>query len=347
MANGLGRRILNWLKAPAAAGAVETPPAAPAPIDAVITWVDGFDPAYVARREACMAALRSRDPIAASRGEGAFTARRYGDHEEIRYCVRSIANHAPWVRTIWIVTDDQIPPYFDLARADGRIRLVSHTDIFNGMPAAVPNFSSTAIESVLWRIDGLAEHYLYFNDDFFLARAAAPSDFFQGDKFLIRGRWTDLSSPDTPPWLLHRVNAAELFGYGPEHVFVESHGPAPQTRSAAAEMWKLNPAQWERNVGYRFRGPEGFAAVTAFNHWSIRRKTAIERPGKECTVYTPYPRNKPEAEVRAELERIVAGKVLSVCFNALDDWSVMFPDVYDYLDRITGPRLEWERPGRG
>ena len=47
------------------------------------------------------------------------------------------------------------------------------------LPAdALPTFNSHAIEASLHHIDGLAEHFVYFNDDMFVGRPLRPEPFF-------------------------------------------------------------------------------------------------------------------------------------------------------------------------
>ena len=57
------------------------------------------------------------------------------------------------------------------------VTVVSHREVF-GDTGLLPTFNSQAIESRLHRIPGLAEHFLYFNDDMFMGRAVAPDLFF-------------------------------------------------------------------------------------------------------------------------------------------------------------------------
>ena len=66
-------------------------------VDVVIAWVDGADPEHSARRKRYLA-----DPGGDAELErGAHDERRFSDNDEIRFCLRSIRNYAPWVRTIW------------------------------------------------------------------------------------------------------------------------------------------------------------------------------------------------------------------------------------------------------
>ena len=44
--------------------------------------------------------------------------------QELRYSLRSVEQHAPWVRHIYIVTSGQIPSWLDLDSP--RVTLVSH-----------------------------------------------------------------------------------------------------------------------------------------------------------------------------------------------------------------------------
>ena len=64
-------------------------------IDVVIARVDGRDRKHRAKRRRYLA-----DPGGDARPErGAVDERRFSDSDEIRFCLRSIRNYAPWVRT--------------------------------------------------------------------------------------------------------------------------------------------------------------------------------------------------------------------------------------------------------
>ena len=46
---------------------------------------------------------------AVAQGGNAMSDNRYRDSEELRYSLRSLVKFAPWIRKIFIVTDNQIP----------------------------------------------------------------------------------------------------------------------------------------------------------------------------------------------------------------------------------------------
>ena len=136
-------------------------------IDLVYLWVDGNDPVWLTKKNEFLPADRQVDPQVA--GEC-----RYVENDELRYSLRSVEKFAPWIRRVYIVTDDQTPAWLDTSNP--RIRVVSHREI---MPAEIlPVFNSCTIELFLPRIPGLAEHFLYANDDMFFSRPVDPGFFF-------------------------------------------------------------------------------------------------------------------------------------------------------------------------
>ena len=95
----------------------------------------------------------------------------------LRYVFRGIAKYMPFIdRVVLIVsTESQVPAWINR----DKVRIVPHDEF---MPAAhLPTFSSSAIESDLWRIEGLSDRFIYGNDDFFPLKPLEESDFFSED----------------------------------------------------------------------------------------------------------------------------------------------------------------------
>lgn len=224
------------------------------PIDLVYTWVDGADPDWQARRTAAWAGTQPAQlsPLAANPS-------RWINRDELRYSLRSLVAHADWVRTIYIVTDRQVPSWLDVSSP--RVRVVDHTEIFPTRDV-LPTFNSHAIESRLHHIDGLAEHYLYLNDDMFFGRRTTPEDFFFGNglarlfpspKPLPDG---PASASDTPVEAAGKNNRdllAAKFGRTATHRFL--HAPYPQVRSVLHEIETTFPLECTRTTASRFRHP--------------------------------------------------------------------------------------------
>lgn len=142
-------------------------------IDMVYLWVDGNDSVWRKKHDAfCGNASYNAE----TNGEN-----RYANNDELRYSLRSIEMYAPWIRKIFIVSDNQVPGW--LNTYSRRVVIVDHTDI---MPTeSLPCFNSCLIEHFIYRIPGLAEHFLYSNDDMYINRKVTPDDFFTREGYPI------------------------------------------------------------------------------------------------------------------------------------------------------------------
>lgn len=138
-------------------------------IDLVYLWVNGNDPQWLAKRNACIGKTEEKSAVNC---DG-----RYADNDELKYSLRSIDKYAPWLRRIFIVTDNQVPVWLDTSNA--KVRTVDHKEI---MPdVCLPCFNSAVIEHFLYKIPGLAEHFIYANDDMFINKPVTPETFFGKD----------------------------------------------------------------------------------------------------------------------------------------------------------------------
>lgn len=137
-------------------------------IDLVYLWVDGSDPEWLAKKNSYLPDDRQLPPDVAG-------TCRYVENDELRYSLRSAERFAPWIRRIFIVTDDQTPRWLDTENP--RVQVVFHRDF---IPAEVlPLFNSAALEWFLPDIPGLSEHFLYANDDMFFGAPVDPGFFFE------------------------------------------------------------------------------------------------------------------------------------------------------------------------
>ena len=132
-------------------------------IDFVICWVDGNDPEWQEKRQKFL--NKPNDAAAV----------RFRDWGILRYWFRAVEQFAPWVRKVHFVTCGHVPEFLNLNAP--KLHHVRHEDF---MPeGSLPTFSSHALEMNLHRIPGLAEHFVYFNDDMFLLRPMPETAFFQ------------------------------------------------------------------------------------------------------------------------------------------------------------------------
>ena len=136
------------------------------PIDFVITWVDGSDPAWLEEKSK----YQPESDITTD-----ASIRRYRDWGTLKYLFRGVESYAPWVRKVFFITWGHVPNWLDLSAP--KLEVVKHEDY---IPREyLPTFSSHPIELNMHRIEGLSEHFVYFNDDMYITQPIAPTLFFR------------------------------------------------------------------------------------------------------------------------------------------------------------------------
>ena len=144
------------------------------PIDLVYTWVNGSDEEWIKSRNQYLATQKNIP-------EDSLLACRWRDFDELRVSIESAYLFAPWLRQIFIITDQQRPWWFDESNP-GKIVFIDHVELFGQeFEEFLPTFNSHALETVLHRIPDLAEHFIYANDDCFFGNYVKPTDFFTPD----------------------------------------------------------------------------------------------------------------------------------------------------------------------
>ena len=134
-------------------------------IDIVVLWVDGSDPAWQAQKAKYQGKTLT----------DANSVNRFRDWGLMPYWFRGIERFAPWVRTVHFVTCGHVPDFLNLDAP--KLHHVRHSDY---IPAEyLPTFSANTIEMNVHRIPGLAERYVFFNDDMFLLRPQPERNFFR------------------------------------------------------------------------------------------------------------------------------------------------------------------------
>lgn len=137
------------------------------PIDFVVIWVDMNDPAWQNDFNRCKG-IEKTDTYNTG-------MERFRDYGFLKYWFRGVEKFAPWVNKIHFVTCGQKPEWLD--ETNPKLNLVNHKDI---IPAEfLPTFNSGVIERYIHKIPGLSDHFVYFNDDFYIIRDVSPERFFQ------------------------------------------------------------------------------------------------------------------------------------------------------------------------
>ena len=245
-------------------------------IDFVILWVDGNDPDWQAEKSRYQS----------KKEDDSNTVNRYRDWNLLPYWFRAVENFAPWVRKIHFVTWGHVPKFLQLENS--KLHIVRHDEFIP--EDYLPTFSSHAIEMNIHRIPGLAEHFVYFNDDMFLLRPFEKEDFFRnnlpctyGGEVPIElkgniGIWQHAAVNDLGIVNAHFSKTQAVAQYGkkyrdrcyrwkdnvrtfvleklyPDYFtgFKNIHAPAAYLKSTFQEIWNAEPEKLDSTCRDRFR----------------------------------------------------------------------------------------------
>jgi len=320
-------------------------------IDAVITWVDGDDPNHRKKRKAALNQIDTAEESHLSTGTGET---RFIDNGELRYCLASIKTFAPWIKNIYLVTDNQKPPFLtDAMMKEFGIILVDHKEIFRGYEWALPTFNTRTIESALWRIPDLAPRYIYFNDDFILTAPVSPYHFFDNGNVVLRGKWNKVVKYNTfrmsvnkattfiagrlfgitrSMHLLLQMTSARLAGFDDKY-FRAPHVPHPIRKITLEEFFKKHPEKFEENIRFPFRDMSQFSAIFLPNHLEIRNGTSILFDDSDAVMING------EMEIRyslrSKLNKLRNGDYHFLCIQGFEKMSEDFrQELIAYLNSI-------------
>ncbi len=117
--------------------------------------------------------------------------------EDLRYSLRAATKHIRDLGTTYLVVDGQRPAW--LAQDVDGLHIIDYRQLL-GEEKYLPSYNSQAIESCISRIEGLGEHFLYSNDDFFLTADVDEGDFFdkRGRPIVRLGRAIAPTGPIVP-----------------------------------------------------------------------------------------------------------------------------------------------------
>lgn len=310
------------------------------PIDIVYTWVNNNDPKWLKRYE------KARQKLDSNFKNNSST--RYENNDELRYSLRSIEMFAPWVRNIYIVTDNQTPEWLD--KSSSRIKIVDHRDIFADT-SALPVFNSHAIESQLHHIDGLSEHYLYFNDDVFIANPTLPETFFfpsgvvkvqPSDAIIGAGKPSAYETAPSSAGKNARKIIEDKFG-----VFITNkfrHTAIPLLKSFSYQVEKENRGIVEKTMRSKFRSPDDIPFTT------IMMQSYFLATGKGVPSTFPAVTigNLSEREAAKQMKVLTqSDRIITFCLNEVngdgEDPEEAVERMHDFLRAYYPYPASWEK----
>lgn len=231
-------------------------------VDMVFSWVDGSTSEFQRQR-----AARMSEYVV---GEGDDGPARYRHVDELRYALRSVHMYAPWVRRIFIATDSPAPAWLI---DHPKVTLVRSEEFFADI-SVLPTHNSHAVEAQLHRIPGIAEHFLYANDDMFFGRPVSPKLFFTsaGVTQFVEAPVLIGTGMPAPHRSGHdnglRVNRELLRArFGRTITNDLSHCATPLRKSVMAELEREFPEDFARTAASRFRSATDISVTNSLYHY--------------------------------------------------------------------------------
>lgn len=278
-------------------------------IDFVILWVNPRDEKWLKEKEK----YEGKTEWDAVRDENRVA--RYRDWDNLHYWFRAIEKYAPWVRRIHFVTWNSVPEWLNIHHP--KLRIVLNREILPD--GCDPVFSPNPLETNLHRIPGLAEHFVYFNDDMFITNHVEPTDYFvqglpremavsyalsntlENDTFphmlltmtgVINGFFDkrDVQKKNWWKWFApvygkQLINTIMTMRQGAFSGILIPHLPSPMRKSTYEEVWDRVPQILLDTAAHKFRTPMDVTQYL-FRYWAICKgefiPTNLFRFGREC-----------------------------------------------------------------
>lgn len=299
------------------------------PIDVVITWVDGNSREHRLKRH------KYADPSGATAFEDVGGEERYSNSGEIKIAVASVLRFAPFVRTIFIVTDQQNPQLDNFVaehfpHTATKIQIVDHTEIYGQHSDLLPVFNSLSIETMIHRIPGLSDRFVYFNDDMMLLAPITENDWFDGNSPVCYSEPFSSMAARTLRTLKNLGRSHKKFGYKDAMLNAADllrattfpyfpHGPLPQRRDLLAKYFSSHPEELTRNAAPRFRDRSQFNPQTLCCLLARQSGEFVQRDYKSRVLFLKPRADKPDY-MRSRLEKADANRNLMFgCCNSLSE----------------------------
>ena len=248
-------------------------------IDAVITWVDGSEPNFKLKLEEN---LKNKKII----------NRQYLQANEIHFCVASIIKFAPFVRKIFIVTDNQKPNLNEVRHlvSLNKVEIIDHKEIFRDNMDSLPTFNIRSIDALLFKIKNLSNKFIYFNDDMFLIKETSKEEWFKDNKAVLTGSWTKTYNKQLIKTISQRIKnllnirpsfnaaqskAANIAGFHNKY-FKSYHCGRPQIKSVIKDFYDKNPQRLISQIRYKFRDGRQYMPYSLCWHLLIKENLYVE-----------------------------------------------------------------------
>ncbi|KAF9433624.1 Xanthine phosphoribosyltransferase 1 [Entomortierella beljakovae] len=264
-------------------------------IDLIYTWVNGSEPELQEVKEhykGLSLFFKELKNITSSKTEKPDTKspenndkdaskHRFRDNGELKYSVRSVAQYggSSVIRKSFILATEvidkvtgqkrhQTPSWLDQEKARGALEVVPHSKIYDNNES-LPSFNSLSIESQMHHVPGLADIFVYLNDDVFFGKKINMADFWtpvygfvfhlststKVNSNILNSTLTSSNVDEAPS--LEYTNAILSMQFGHRRRAYLAHIPHILSVPIMDEIQAIWPKEFDKTSSHRFRG-EGY-----------------------------------------------------------------------------------------
>lgn len=246
-------------------------------IDFILTWVNMDDPNWLAEFEKYSGKQKNE--------KNGVSKARFRDYGFLKFWFRGVEKFTPWVRKIHFVTSGQEPDWLDTSNP--KINIVRHKDF---IPVEfLPTYNSVVIERYMHLIPGLAEHFVYFNDDFFVIRPVSP------DRFFRNGLPCDIATfhynPSWSQWYKRIKNNIRIINrhFDKKKVFEEFHDKWFDKSYGSRARWNYILRPYGKFITLRTpHNAQPYLKETFMEVWDAAGKELTETSANRFRAVTDY-----------------------------------------------------------
>lgn len=326
-------------------------------IDFVFTWVNGNDKKWIKKKKLYLEGTKSKfdknDDV------------RFRDYDTLRYALRSVEKYAPWVRKIFLITDDQKPKW--LNNENEKLIVIDHSQIID--KKYLPLFNSNAIELNMDKIPGLSENFVYFNDDMLLTQPTNSKDFFNNNlpcdfriysdiipiedfnhipinNEILLNKYINNNWPLSKNGLVNKVYGKHQLKELPFLIqakkrgipgYIEPHGPLSFKKETFQKGRKIWKKEFESMNTHRFRSKDDIS-IWLLRHLQLEfGQFNPINPDRNRT----YPIDNLHS-LKLELEK---GNALSICINdnEVSDYNKKIEEIKELLQQKYPKKSQFEK----
>lgn len=331
-------------------------------IDFVITWVDGSDKKWQAEKE------KYEKNVNLNKCDSRSS--RYRDMNLLKYLFRGIDKYAPWVHKVYFITYGHIPKWLDTNNP--KLVIVNHKDYIP--KEYLPTFNSNVIENIMYKIDGLSNQFVYFNDDMFILKKVKKTDFFKYNKpcdtMILRpvfaNRARDVSEYyrkiNNDMAIINKnfrlrsclkknifkyINLKQgkyffeniLFLHFKQFVgFYNSHCPVSYLKSTFEEVWNKESDILNLTMTYKFRNNTESVNHWLFRYWQFATGNFVQRHRNFCK-YLTIRNNKIENIIKKRKYNMICLNDSSNCLN----YEERIKEIASSFEQILNDKCSFEK----